>query len=80
MTKKEVYRLIAKSANYGNLGLFIGAGFSIAVSEISYNFEPLRWVDLLEKICLENNILWNSSDIYYNKSYDYELRCIIYLA
>ncbi len=60
MTKKEVYRLIAKSANYGNLGLFIGAGFSIAVSEISYNFEPLRWVDLLEKICLENNILWNS--------------------
>ena len=59
MTKKEVYKLIAESANYGNLGLFIGAGFSIAVSEISYNFEPLSWAELLERICIDNGILWN---------------------
>lgn len=59
MTKKEVYKLIAESANYGNLGLFIGAGFSIAVSEISYNFDPLSWAELLERICIDNGILWN---------------------
>ena len=60
MTNDEVYKLIAQSAIYGNLGLFIGAGFSLAVNEIHKNCEPLSWPKLLESICKENGILWES--------------------
>ena len=59
MTKKEVYKLIAESSIYGNLGLFVGAGFSLAVNEIYPTCKPLSWPSLLEKICIENEILWD---------------------
>jgi len=44
-TRKDVLLAIARSAYYGNLGAFIGAGFSKAVSE-----NPLGWGDLLEAV------------------------------
>lgn len=59
MTKDEVYKLIAESSIFGNLGLFIGAGFSLAVNQESHTCTPLSWPELLKKICLENDILWD---------------------
>ena len=61
MTKDDVYKLVAESATFGNLGLFIGAGFSLAVNESSFNFEPLSWIELLKSICRDNEITWDSN-------------------
>ena len=47
--KSEVYKLIAESSIYGNLGLFVGAGFSLAVNEAYQTCNPLSWPKLLEK-------------------------------
>lgn len=58
MTKSDVYKFIAQSSLYGNLGLFIGAGFSHAVNEEFPTCKPLNWSDLLKQLCKDNNILW----------------------
>lgn len=59
MTKDDIYQKIADSSLFGNLGLFIGAGFSKAVFEGNPDFQPLSWIQLLEKISLKNNIDWD---------------------
>jgi hypothetical protein len=48
-TRKEVLRFISDSASYGNLGAFIGAGFSKAVLNDEFNEIALSWGKLLEK-------------------------------
>ncbi|MHB1116846.1 SIR2 family NAD-dependent protein deacylase [Sideroxydans sp.] len=48
-TRKEVLRFISDAASYGNLGAFIGAGFSKAVLNDADNEIALSWGDLLEK-------------------------------
>lgn len=48
-TKREVIEFISSSASFGNLGLFIGAGFSKAVIS---DGSALSWGQLLEK-CAE---------------------------
>lgn len=60
MKKEKVYEKIAESAIYGNLGLFIGAGFSLAINEIAPNCNPLSWPNLLASICKENEIKWEA--------------------
>lgn len=49
-TRSEVLGFLSKSASYGNLGAFIGAGFSKAVLNDDTNEVALSWGDLLERI------------------------------
>lgn len=46
-SRAEVLGFIAKSRNYGNLGLFVGAGFSKAVLNVSEGSIALSWGELL---------------------------------
>ncbi len=48
-TRQEVLKFISESASYGNLGAFIGAGFSKAVLNDELNEIALSWGELLEK-------------------------------
>lgn len=48
--KQELYRFISNAASYGNLGLFIGTGFSKAVLNDDKSQIALSWGELLEKI------------------------------
>lgn len=48
-TRNEVLTFISKSASYGNLGAFIGAGFSKAVLNDGYPGIALSWGELLER-------------------------------
>lgn len=48
-SRQQVLKLISDSASYGNLGAFIGAGFSKAVLNDEYNEIALSWGDLLEQ-------------------------------
>ncbi|MEW6401325.1 MAG: SIR2 family protein [Chloroflexota bacterium] len=50
-SKQDVYKFISDSASYGNLGLFIGTGFSKAVLNDDKKQIALSWSELLEKIC-----------------------------
>ncbi|WP_028973260.1 SIR2 family NAD-dependent protein deacylase [Spirochaeta cellobiosiphila] len=59
MTKNDVYERIAESARFGNLGLFIGSGFSKALFEIEnldQNARPLTWIELLKEIGSNMNV------------------------
>lgn len=47
--KEEVYQKIFKSFNYGNLGMFIGAGFSKAVIGSGQN-PALGWLEIIKKV------------------------------
>ncbi|WHF27035.1 SIR2 family protein [Bacillus altitudinis] len=48
ISKKVVFEKLFNAFNYGNLGMFIGAGFSKTV--IDNNFSPaLGWLDLIKK-------------------------------
>ena len=50
-TRNGVLVFISKSASYGNLGAFIGAGFSKAVPNDGLNDVALSWGELLEQSC-----------------------------
>lgn len=60
-TRQEVLKFISDSASYGNLGAFIGAGFSKAVLNDGFNKIALSWGDLLEKA--SKNLSVNYSEI-----------------
>jgi hypothetical protein len=49
-TREDVLRFISKSASYGNLGLFIGTGFSKAVLNDNDSQIALSWGELLEQV------------------------------
>src|SRR5436190_1782534 len=46
-SRTDAYSFLARAAIYGNLGLFIGAGFSKAVLNKPGGATPLSWRDLL---------------------------------
>ncbi|WP_417764907.1 SIR2 family NAD-dependent protein deacylase [Shewanella chilikensis] len=48
-TRKEAIEYISESSMYGNLGLFVGAGFSKAVMNNGFDQIALSWDQLLEK-------------------------------
>ncbi len=50
ITRKNVLEFISKSASYGNLGAFVGAGFSKAVLNDGIHEIALSWGDLLEDV------------------------------
>ncbi len=55
LTRKSVLHLVSKSASYGNLGAFIGAGFSKAVINTSTDI-ALSWGELLKLVAKELNV------------------------
>jgi hypothetical protein len=55
LLRKEVLELLSKSVSYGNLGAFIGAGFSKAVLNSEKNI-ALSWGDLLKQASKNMNI------------------------
>ncbi|MGI5868186.1 MAG: SIR2 family protein [Kiritimatiellia bacterium] len=60
MTISDVYTKIAEASIYGNLGLFIGAGFSKAVFESEHSDKgPLFWIELLERVCKPLGVDWD---------------------
>jgi hypothetical protein len=48
--RQDVYKFISNAVSYGNLGLFIGTGFSKAVLNDDKNQIALSWDELLEKV------------------------------
>ncbi|HMT08430.1 MAG TPA: SIR2 family protein [Pyrinomonadaceae bacterium] len=59
-TRREVMQHISRAASYGNLGLFIGAGFCKAVFVDSAQPIALSWKELLERCCAEFNTSFES--------------------
>jgi hypothetical protein len=47
ITREEALKLISKSSIYGNLGLFIGAGMSMAILNDDWNKVALSWKELI---------------------------------
>src|SRR5476651_951915 len=50
LSRNEVLKFISQSASYGNLGAFIGAGFSKAVLNNDNDTIALSWGELLEEV------------------------------
>ena len=48
-SKVELFNFISYASDFGNLGLFIGSGFSKAVLNSEFNNIALSWDDLLKK-------------------------------
>lgn len=64
-TVEGVFEEIAEASLYGNLGLFVGSGFSKAVLPPpfeGFGNSPLSWIDLLKKACEMQRIEWNALD------------------
>ena len=56
ISRTEVFKLIAKSSIYGNLGLFIGAGMSMSILNDDWTEVALSWKQLIYKCAEEFNI------------------------
>lgn len=55
-SNRQVFEFISDSASYGNLGAFIGAGFSKAVLNDEFENIALSWGELLEKASEKLNV------------------------
>ncbi|MBU1370347.1 MAG: SIR2 family protein [Bacteroidetes bacterium] len=56
LTRQEVLEFISDSSTYGNLGSFIGAGFSKAVLNNGFTDIALSWGELLETVAKQLDI------------------------
>ena len=57
ISRREALGFIAKSSIYGNLGLFIGAGFSMAImNDEDSRAIALSWIDLIQKVAKKYDI------------------------
>jgi hypothetical protein len=67
-TRQQVLKFISDSASYGNLGAFIGAGFSKAVLNEDSNEIALSWGELLEqaakKLDVDYDEIWKTGVSY----------------
>ena len=61
-TREKVMRALADSTRLGNLGLFIGAGFSKAVLRGNPEYKAYSWEELLELCVTENDLLENAEN------------------
>lgn len=59
ITKEDALNKISKSSIYGNLGLFIGAGMSMAILNNDWERIALSWKELIYKCADEFNINLN---------------------
>lgn len=55
-TRDKIMRALADSTRLGNLGLFIGAGFSKAVLHGNPEYKAYGWEELLDLCAIENNL------------------------
>lgn len=56
LTREEALKLISKSSIYGNLGLFIGAGMSMAILNNEWTKVALSWKELIYRCAEEFEI------------------------
>lgn len=56
ITRNDALKKISKSTIYGNLGLFIGAGMSMAILNNDWNKIALSWKELIYKCAEEFGI------------------------
>ena len=49
-TKEDVFKAICNASRLGNLGFFVGSGFTKAILENNTYYEAYTWAELL-KIC-----------------------------
>lgn len=56
MTRAEILSLISSASLSGNLGLFIGSGFTKAALQNSLEYRAYTWKELLEKCCEEMGV------------------------
>lgn len=56
MNRKEALNIISESAVYGNLGLFVGAGLSMAILNDGWQHVALSWKELIFKCAEEFEI------------------------
>ena len=59
ITREQALRKISQSSIYGNLGLFIGAGMSMAILNDEWNRIALSWKELIYKCAEEFKINLN---------------------
>lgn len=51
MERNEVYELICNASVLGNLGMFVGAGFTKSILENNYTCCSYNWMELLAECC-----------------------------
>src|SRR4051812_17990928 len=56
LTKEEVFKFIATSSIYGNLGLFVGTGLPMAILNNETKTIALSWKTLIEKCSFQLEI------------------------
>ena len=56
MTKTELFEKISDSAIFGNLGLFIGSGFPMAILNSESKKVALSWPELIYRCAYELKI------------------------
>ena len=55
-TKDDLFRTICNASRLGNLGFFIGSGFSKAVLEGNTRYQAYSWGELLKRCCEKLNV------------------------
>lgn len=68
-TREEALKLVSKSAIYGNLGLFVGTGMSMAVLNSEWDTIALSWKELIYKCAEEFKIKLNEEIVTEGLSY-----------
>lgn len=63
MTKQELFQVISDAADYGNICLFVGAGFSKAVFK-GTDIDPPSWIQLLKKVYDIKGIRFDESKLF----------------
>jgi SIR2-like domain len=59
-TRDDALAFLARSSIYGNLGLFVGAGFSMAVMDRDFGPVPLSWGVLIETAAKGLGVDWSN--------------------
>ncbi|MGF1688069.1 SIR2 family protein [Photobacterium japonica] len=63
ISKKKLLKILSESSDFGNLGMFVGAGFSKAVLNGGARNIALSWGELLEKASKKMSIQYDEIDI-----------------
>lgn len=71
LTRENVLEEIAKSTLYGNLGLFLGSGFSIGVMNQLWESPALNWSELLISVAFEYDINFEKDIVNQNPGASY---------
>ena len=66
ITREQLFQKIADASLFGNLNLFIGAGFSMSIFENSITERPLSWIELLDEVCEKKKIILDDKDKKYS--------------